>query len=264
MFQTQSKIQPVAATGLQQAGGAGVHGGGMMAMQAAKSFATHLKVEDVIRAMATGDLNKDGRVQIVTATDTDLQIYHLSGGLLTLEQNLEYKSYLRIIGLDVADINGNGYPEIFVTAMTVNRETLASFVVEYNGSAYVTLSEGLSYYFRVIESPDGNPVLYAQDKGREPFAGKIHLMSPGAGNTYSEGKSIRMPKGTNVLSLARGPVRDGKTGDFLCINEHNRLILISDTGKEEWESSEKYGKTNNYWLLGASGGGCLLSGSGIF
>ena len=129
----------------------------------------------------------------------------------------------------MADINGNGYPEIFVTAMTINRETLSSFVVEYNGSSYVTLQDGLPYYFRVIDSADGNPVLYAQEKGRGPYAGTIYIMSP-ANDTYREEKAIRMPRGTSVLALARGPVRKDSGDEFLSINQHHRLVLISDTG----------------------------------
>ena len=235
--------------GLQYSGGPGLYGGGMMAMQASQGFTTHLKMEEVIRAMATGDLNKDGRLQIVTATDSALQIYHLEGNLLTKEIQLDYKSYLRIIALDVADINGNGYPEIFVTAMTINRETLSSFVVEYNGSSYATLQDGLSYYFRVIDSLDGNPVLYAQDKGRGPYAGKIYTMTP-TNDTYQEEKAIRVPRGTSVLSLAWGPVREDSGHEFLSINQHHRLVLINDAGSDEWESTEKYGKTNNYWITG--------------
>ena len=235
--------------GLQYADDAGLYGGGMPAMQASRGFTTHLKMEEVIRAMATGDLNKDGRLQVVTATDSSLQIYHLEGSLLVEETHLDYASYLRIIGLDVADINGNGYPEIFVTAMTINRQTLSSFVVEYNGSSYTTIQDGLSYYFRVIDSADGNPVLYAQDKGRGPYAGKIYIMTP-ANDTYQEEKAIRMPRGTSVLSLARGPVRESSGNEFLSINQHHRLVLINDAGSDEWESTDKYGKTNNYWITG--------------
>ncbi len=226
--------------------------GGMMAMQANQRFTTHLKMGDVIRAMATGDLNKDGHLQVVAATDSALEIYHLEGSLLTKEIHLDYASYLRIIGLDVADINRNGYPEIFVTAMTINRETLSSFVVEYDGTSYTTLQDGLSYYFRVMASPDGNSVLYAQEKGRGPYAGKIFIMSP-SDNAYQEQKAIRMPRGTSVLSLARGPVREDDADEFLSINQYHRLVLISDTGSNEWESTEKYGKTNNYWFSGDQG-----------
>nr|WP_319393128.1 FG-GAP-like repeat-containing protein [uncultured Desulfobacter sp.] len=238
--------------GLQYAGAPNLYGGGMTAMQASQGFTTHSKVKEVIRAMATGDLNKDGRVQVVTATDSSLQISHLEGTMLAQEAHLDYASYLRIIGLDVADINGNGYPEVFVTAMTINRETLSSFVVEYNGSSYTTIQEGMSYYFRVIDSLDGNPVLYAQEKGRGPYEGKIHIMTP-ANDSYQEEKAIRMPTGTSVLSLNRGPVREDNGIEFLSINKHHRLVLINDAGSNEWESTEKYGKTNNYWLTGDRG-----------
>ncbi|MCG8552041.1 MAG: FG-GAP-like repeat-containing protein [Desulfobacterales bacterium] len=238
--------------GLQYAGSPGLYGGGMMAMQASQGFSTHLKVKEVIRAMSTGDLNKDGRIQVVTATDSSLHIYHLEGSLLTEETHMDYASYLRIISLDVADINGNGYPEIFVTAMTINRETLSSFVVEYDGSSYTTIQDGFSYYFRLIDSLDGSPVLYAQEKSRGPYEGKIYIMTP-ANNTYQEEKAIRMPKGTSVLSLDRGPVRGDSGIEFVSINRHHRLVLINDAGSMEWESTEKYGKTNNYWVSGARG-----------
>ncbi|WP_320040956.1 FG-GAP-like repeat-containing protein [uncultured Desulfobacter sp.] len=238
--------------GLQYAGNQGLYGGGMMAMQASQGFTTHFKAKEVIRAMATGDLNMDGRIQIVTATDSSLQISHLEGTLLAEETHLDYASYLRIIGLDVADINGNGYPEVFVTAMTINRETLSSFVVEYNGSSYTTVQDGLSYYFRVIDSLDGSPVLYAQEKGRGPYDGKIYIMTP-VDDIYQEEKPIRVPRGTSVLSLDRGQVREDSGVEFLSINRHHRLVLINDAGSMEWESTEKYGKTNNYWLSGARG-----------
>nr|WP_321399698.1 FG-GAP-like repeat-containing protein [uncultured Desulfobacter sp.] len=239
--------------GLQYAGAPNLYGGGMTAMQASQGFTTHSKVKEVIRAMATGDLNKDGRIQVVTATDSSLHISHLEGTMLAEETHLDYSSYLRIVGLDVADINGNGYPEIFVTAMTVNRETLSSFVVEYNGSSYATVQDGMSYYFRVIKSLDGNPVLYAQEKGRGPYDGKIYIMTP-ANDTYQEEKAIRMPKGTSVLSLNRGQVREDNGVEFVSINKHHRLVLINDAGSNDWESTEQYGKTNNYWFTGAGGG----------
>ena len=255
--------QAPAPGGLQYAGGAASYSGGMMAMRPGQGFATHLKVDDIIRAMATGDVDKDGILEVVAATDTKLLIYHMQGNMLVLEKTLEYPSYLKIIGLDIADINGSGYPEIFVSAMTIHRTTLASFIVEYNGSSYVTLEDDQSCYYRVMDSLEGNPVLYAQDKGKDPFSGRIHLMSP-SNDGYREGKTVRMPRNTSVLSLARGSVRDEDKTEFLSINRHNRLVAISDTGAAEWESTEKYGKTNNYWLLPKKGGEEALSGDRLY
>ena len=239
--------EPQAPGGLQYAGGAATYGG-MMAMQGGQGFTTHLQFNDVIRAMTTGDLNKDGRTQVVTATDSKLNIYHLEGTMLVEEKVLEYEDYLRIVALDVADINGNGYPEIFVSALTIHRDSLASFIVEYNGSDYVTLVDGEAYYYRVINTPEGTKVLLSQEKDADPFTGDIHIMSASNDN-YREEKRIRMPRGTSVLALAQGPVRDENADEYLTINRHQRLVAVSNNGSMTWESSAKYGGTNNVWLM---------------
>ncbi len=248
----QQQQEPQAPGGLQFAGGAGMYGGGMMAMQGSQGFATHLQFKDIIRAMATGDVKKDGILRVVTATDSKLQIYHMKGTMLALEETLEYSDHLRIVSLDIADINGNGYPEMFVSALTVHRDGVESFIVEFNGSSYETLVEGEAVYYRVLESKDTSPILLAQDKGMNPFSGTIHIMSA-EGSTYSEGKRLRMPRNTSVLSLAKGIVRDETAEEFLTINLHNRLVAVTDSGSMAWESAHKYGGTNNYWQLPRAG-----------
>ena len=240
--------------GLQHAGGAAAYGGGMMAMQQAgqAGFSTLLKSSNIITAMATGDLNNDGKVQVVAATDSSLMIYSMKGNVLALDQTLDYESYLRIVSLDIADINNNGYPEIFVSALTVHRDSLSSLVVEFDGSGYATLMDGESQYYRVIKTQEDTQVLLAQDKGSHPFSGRIHIMTAN-GDTYSEEKRIRMPRGTSVLSLAKGPVRDEDGSEYVMINQHDRLVVASDSGSMEWESSAKYGGTNNMWLMPSDG-----------
>jgi TolB-like protein len=235
---------PAAPGALQHAGG------GMMALQqgGGQGFATRLSFDGIITAMAIGDLNNDGVQQVVAATDSNLMLYSLKGTVLNLEQTLEYDSYLRIISLDVADINGNGYPEIFVSATTVHRENLASFVVEYNGSSYATLMDNESEYYRVMTTRENTKVLMAQDRGMDPFSGRIHVMTA-KGNTYSKEKRIRTPRGASVLSMSQGPVTDENMFQSVYINEHNRLVVVSDSGSLEWESSNKYGLTNNVWFM---------------
>ena len=235
--------------GLQYAGGGAVYGGGMMSVQAgAQGFTTHLKFNDIFRAMTTGDLNNDGTTQIVAATDSNLMIYHLDGTMLTLEKTLEYESYLRIVALEVADINGNGYPEIFVSAMTIHKDGLASFIVEFDGTNYVTLMDGDASYYGLINTKDGNQVLLDQDKGADPFSGRIHIMTAN-GQDYEEVKRMRMPRGTSVLSMAKGALTAEDEEQYLIINRHERLVVVNSSGSEEWVSTEKYGGSNTIWLM---------------
>ncbi len=242
--------EPSAPGGLEYAGGGAVAGGGIMAMQQGgrQGFATHLKFDGVIGAMAVGDLKNDGQVQVVTATESNLIIYGLEGNRLVETQKLEFPSTNRIVSLDIADINKNGYPEIFVTSLTIHRDGLQSFVVEYNGSDYVTLDEGEACYYRVIKTPENTDLLLSQDKGKSPFDGRVYTMMA-SGDTYTKEKRIRLPRNTSVLALARGPVTAKDANEYVMINEHGRLILANDGGSVDWESTEKYGLNAHFWLM---------------
>ncbi|MBA3009427.1 MAG: CsgG/HfaB family protein [Proteobacteria bacterium] len=242
LYAQQAPQAPEAPGALQTAGG-------MMAMQQGgqQGFITHLKFEGVIGAMAAGDLTKDGRVQVVAATDSDLFIYQLEGNRLVQTEKLEFDSNHRIVSLDIADINKNGYPEIFVTSLTVHRDGLQSFVIEYNGTSYVTLVKDESCYYRVMKKPEGAALL-SQDKGKGPFNGQVYTMMA-SGDAYTREKRIRMPRYTSVLSLAQGPVTSETANEYVMINEHGRLIVANDSGSADWESTEKYGFSGNFWLL---------------
>jgi TolB-like protein len=219
---------------LQQRGGGG--------------FATHLTLDTVITAMAVGDLNDDGTLQVVAATDNTLMIHQLSDNQLVLEKQLEYSSNHRIVALDIADINGNGYPEIFVTSLSILLDGLQSFVVEYNGTDYVTRVDNQHYYYRVMDGADGSRMLMGQRTGKDPFDGPAYIMQAD-GTGYARQKEIRLPRNTSVLSLAKGPVTTESGDEYVMINRFGRLVVTNDSGTAEWESSEKYGGTAHVWLL---------------
>ncbi len=241
---------PQAPGGFQGSGQGAAYQGGFVNRQqpGARGFATHLKFEGVITAMAAGDLNKDGTIQVVAATDDTLMIHRMSGNQLVLEKQLEYASTNRIVSLDIADINGNGFPEIFVSSLTIHRDGLQSFVVEYNGSDYVTLVDNQSYYYRVIQTQDTDPTLLGQYTGNSPFDGRISIMQA-EGASYARQKQMRFPRNTSVLSLAKGPVTSDTADEYVMINQFGRLVVTSDSGAIEWESTQKYGGTAHVWLM---------------
>jgi TolB-like protein len=241
---------PRAPGGFQAAGQGGAAQGGLVNLQQSggKGFATHLKFEGVITAMATGDLNNDGTMQVVASTDDTLMIHRLSGNQLVLEKELEYSSINRIVSLDIADINGNGFPEIFVTSLNIQRQHVSSFVVEYNGNDYITLAKKEPYYFRVVTDHGGSNLLLGQKQDTSPFKGGIFFMTA-SGNGYGAGEKISMPRSVSVLSLDQGMIRSDDTTDSVLINEHGRLTLVGDAGQIVWKGNQKYGGTEHYFLL---------------
>ncbi|MBU1340829.1 MAG: CsgG/HfaB family protein [Proteobacteria bacterium] len=243
--------EPQAPGGLQYMGGqAGGYAGGFVNLQQTgqKGFLTHLKFDGQINALAAGDVTKDGVVRILAATDYEIIIHKFMDNKLLVEKKLEFNSTHRIIALDIADINNNGFPEIFVTSLNIQREGLQSFVLEYNGTTYTTLTEDESYYFRVIDGQDGIKILLGQKSSAHPFEGGIYTMTA-SDNRYTAGQKLRMPRSVSVLSLAKGPVTAKDASEYVLINEHGRLTVVSDTGNIDWEGTKKFGATSHYFLL---------------
>jgi TolB-like protein len=236
---------PRAPGGFQQRGQ-----GGFVALQQPRGggFATHLTLDMVINAMAVGDLTDDGTLQVVAATDNTLMIHQMSDYHLVLEKQLEFNSNLRIVALDIADINGNGFPEIFVTSLTIHLDKLQSFVVEYNGADYVTIADNQHYYYRVLDTPGGARTLMGQRTGKDPFDGPVYIMRA-EGSSYTRQKEVRLPRNTSVLSLAKGPVTNESAEEYVMINRFGRLVMTDDGGSEKWESTVKYGGTAHVWLM---------------
>jgi len=216
-------------------------------------FHTHLKFNGQINAMAAGDVNKDGIVEIVTATDTKVYIYSLKGSKLLVVKQLDFASSNRIAALDIADINKNGFSEIFVTSMNIHRNGLQSFVVEYNGHSYITIADNEPYYFRVVDGFDnsgiqGEKMLLGQRENSHPFHDKIYSMTA-SGSRYSEQSRIRLPSNVSVLALARGEVTSSGVKEYVFINEHGTLVVAGSSGSVEWKSNSQFGGSTNYYLL---------------
>ena len=70
------------------------------------------------------------------------------------------------ISVDAADINGNDVPELYVTSLGSGHTIVDSFVLEYSGGAYRTLSDSDNRYYRVADTPDKGKVLLGQ---RHPY-----------------------------------------------------------------------------------------------
>ncbi|MCP4020556.1 MAG: hypothetical protein GY729_01830 [Desulfobacteraceae bacterium] len=214
-----------------------------------KGFMTHLTLQDFITSMAAADVDNDGKIEVVVATETTIQIFRAEGNQLVLEKKLEYDSSVRIVRLDIADINGNGYPEIFATSLSIHLDDLSSFVVEYTGTQYKTLVDDETIYYGILDDKKaGTKRLIGQSIGRNPFDARIYNMD-WDNNRYKKEKRIRMPRNISVLSIAKGAATlDGKT-EYVGLNKYGRLTIFSETGAIEWEGNEKHGGSGHYFLL---------------
>ncbi|MGD9045601.1 MAG: hypothetical protein PVG06_17940, partial [Desulfobacterales bacterium] len=151
------------------------------------------------------------------------------------------------IGVDVADINDNAIAEIFVTSLGENNR-LGSFVLEWNGTEFKTLTQGENWYYRAIKVSSGPPILLGQKGGfRDVFSGPIYILG-WDGVRYLAEEKQSLPRWVRVFGLTFGDVLNEGQDSVLAIRKNSSLSILDRDGQEAWTSSETYGGSNIFLL----------------
>jgi hypothetical protein len=141
--------------------------------------------------------------------------------------------------VDVADVNGDGRAEIFITSFGAGR--LQSYVLEYDGRDFRTVWEDLPMFFRSVPTPDGKGArMFAQRAAPGgAFQGPVRPIVWQDGK-YVEGPGIELPTGANLyrfLPIATGADAPGT----LAYDPKNFLEVVDTSGKVRFRSKEPFG-----------------------
>ena len=215
------------------------------------------KFNDNFLGMDIGDVNNDGKNEIVVIDASNIMIYQKEGNTLRFLQKIPGGSYHQYLSVDVADVNGSGICQIIVTSLFNN--TLESFALEYRNGKYVEIASDLRWFLRVIEI-NGEPVLLGQTMGiNNPFDNPIYEIVWKDGK-YVEGRQMKIPHGLSVYSLAVMPLEKGGPDRVIALDDYDYLRVYKQTdeplskinvlgGNEAaiWKSDEVFGGSNNYF-----------------
>lgn len=184
------------------------------------------------RLMGIGDLDGDGKNEIVISDGTKIRIYRFESSNLFEIWADKGNAADNHIAIDVADINGDGKAEIFVTNYGDN---LRSFVIEFREGGYERIWNNVPLFFRIIGIPGGGRSLIAKDPN-----GNINEYTYSEGK-YIKGKPLRLPPDIDIYGFAF--VDWDKTGSamVLAIDENDYLNLYNKDGEKIWRSKERYG-----------------------
>jgi TolB-like protein len=201
----------------------------------------------LINGMAIGDVDGDGRSEIVVVSPDEIYVYRLEKGQLREITRQDVGSEHYNIGVDVADINGNGRAEIFVTALTRPKNVVRSYVKEFDGKAFVEIAQDLPWFFRVTDLPVRGRILLGQESRLyAPYRGGLYEMQ-WDGGAYVPGNPIITPREQlNVLGVALGDVLNNGEETLVAIDRDNRIVITSPSGEALWTSGDKYGGSTLY------------------
>jgi hypothetical protein len=199
----------------------------------------------VFNGIALGDVDGDGKIETVVITPKSVLVCRYDQKRFFKVQEIENPGVN--IGVDVADINGNGVPEIFITSLTVSRKAIASFVLEWDGKAFRRIAEGENWFYRVTATPDRGKVLLGQEHRSEaPFSGRIYEMIWRGGQYAPEVDLLPGNRDVNVLGVTLSGILDSQRETVVALDSGDH-IKVFEAGKELWRSSERFGGTTVYY-----------------
>ncbi|UCH22490.1 MAG: VCBS repeat-containing protein, partial [Deltaproteobacteria bacterium] len=201
----------------------------------------------LINGLAVGDLDADDRNETVIVTAHEVRVYRSENRrFIQINQPAEKKRN-NYIGVDVADINGNGYAEIFVTSYNKLKNALSSLVVEFDGKNYNTIVENSPWYYRVSDLPDGRKILLGQkNRSGSPFGGDIFEMI-WQNSEYIPEKQIKTPRKINLLGFSLGNVLNDGQETAVSYGDDNRMVVVTPSGEVIWKGDKGYGGSTLYY-----------------
>ena len=198
--------------------------------------------DGTMRAVAVGDLTGDGQPKVAVADGERIQIFAVEKGRVFRHLWTSERSGNNILGLDAADVNGNGRAELFVTNYYGRR--VNSYVLEWQGSEMVPIWRDVPLYFRTL-APQGKPALYVQSySGDKPFAGPVSRLEWRAGK-YHVADALNLPREVFLYGMTVGDIFSRGGQQVARIDEDNRLVIYEGT-QRRYRSSNRFGGTEIY------------------
>jgi hypothetical protein len=214
--------------------------------QETRQFWQSQRFNMLINAIDVADVDQDGNNELILAGQEKIHIYRSAGKTLQPVQILHTSPNRYNIALDAADINENGYPEIFVTCLGEQEQRIKSFVLEYNGQSYQRIVEEAHWYYRVSPQPHAKPVLLGQRQhALKDYSGEIFLLRP-AERGYQSDVRLLPDKDINLLGVGYGYVNKTANKNLVAYKPNREIVIYDGTETEIWESADKYGGSTLY------------------
>ncbi|MEA3363676.1 MAG: VCBS repeat-containing protein [Thermodesulfobacteriota bacterium] len=197
--------------------------------------------------LAVADLDGDGRLETAVAMENRLQILRMTDGKLAPVAIINFPNGVHLLSLDVADIDANGIPELYLTANAGTE--LSSQVVEFVQGSYQLTINRVPWFFRVIDLPQQGRTLLAQAMGdpENHFSGQPFRVLR-SGNKLTRGTDFPLSAKLNLFSFT---TFKGANNDLLYahVSNNDYLHVTTPGGAAIWESGDHFGGTDVFFNI---------------
>lgn len=225
-----------------------------------------------IVGMDIGDLDGDGRTEIVTVSTKRVMVQKKEGNGLRSIATLNATNMEQFIWVALADTDRDGKDEIYVTKLvrrndprgntssraSYGRDVVwvpASFGLRMVGGKLQELFNNEPYLLNAVVFPKRGKVLLGQRAGNQSAT----MLRPGTEKTLDPtvyemqlkgGKlstlgQANLPKQCNVFNFAVADVNNDNNDEYMFVDQESRLSVIAANGSLLWKGRQRFAATTN-------------------
>ncbi len=207
-------------------------------------FMSHEIKHTPLHYLASGDINGDGRQELLVAGITEILVYRINENTFTQTGTIKTKVATNIIRIDTADINGNGTDEIYVSSYEGHFPN--SLVIEHKNGKYETILESKEWFFRIMRD---DILLGQRADTAKLFLGPIHMLEWKEGTIISR-EEVLLPSGISLYGYTENDIDEDINDEYIAFHRgmfsaKAQLVILSYTGRIEWQDTEQMGGSPN-------------------
>jgi hypothetical protein len=197
-----------------------------------------------VRALALGDLDGDGRAELVVADEQSVTVYRTTeGGSPVPVEGASFRAAGGLIlSVDAAPVTGAGRAQLVVVDQRgAGRPGIRARVLEWGASGgYTVLYETTGRYLRVVRVGTEDWLLEQDAGDTELFETEIRRLL-WDGERFRDASRLRVPRGVGVYGLALMRLTGSPEPEVVAFTDDYRLTVWTARGQRLWTSSDPLG-----------------------
>jgi hypothetical protein len=160
-----------------------------------------------------------------------------------------YESALAVHAMNIADLDGDGHSEIYLSA--VENQRLSSMILTWNPkNGFQVLMNKIRWAIRPIDLPGEGYVLAGQSRARARSyfleRGIFLLNIDAAGQSISRGKRLFLPESYNLFDFVYGDIDGDGAEEIVSITSNTKLALHDRENSLVWIGEDDFGGSKTY------------------
>jgi hypothetical protein len=200
------------------------------------------RLDGPVRALALGDLDGDGRGELVVADEQSLTAYRTAeGGAPVPVEGLHYRVGGLVLSIDAAPLTAPGRAQLVVVDQRGDgRFGVRARVLEWADGGFRTLYEASGRYLRVVRVGTEDWLLEQEAGDDEPFEPEVRRLVWDGGR-FRDGDRLKVPRGVSLYGLALLRLSGGPAPDIVAFTDESRLSVWTARGQRLWTSGDPLG-----------------------